>query len=425
MQAGFSRLEITPPLGTHKIGWLKDIVIDHVVDPLFVRAAVFACGPCQAAVIQLDTLSVRWSTTNAIRARIEERFGFPSDSIMVAATHNHAGPAIAQVGDVPRDEEYLEFLIERVTEAFGQAWQGRVPASLGFGRCHEFRLTHNRRTALRNGLSVTHSPGFKHPDALYIEGPIDPEVAVLAARARDGKLLGAMVNFACHPVHHGGGTGASAGYPAVLSTELIARGCPEALFLNGACGNISPGNPYLQLNPSMEEIGATLAEDAWQVIEKMEFVDKPPIATACMSVEVPVRKPSAREEAGKIKGAQRFVDPKIYDRHMPEVIARLQKHKYQPAEIQAIRLGNACMVSIPAEYFTEFGLWIKEKTWPMNTMVVTHANGMLGYVPTELAFKRGGYETTLAGSSRMAPKTGQLLANHAVKLVECLGDCGE
>lgn len=422
MQAGFSHIEITPKMGTHKVGWLKDIVIDHVLDPLFARVAVFEQGPCRAALIQLDTLSIRWSTTGEIRRRIEKEYGFPGDSVMLAATHNHAGPAIAKIGDVPRDDAYLEMMIDKTVQAFGQAWQKRVPARLGFGRCHEFRVSHNRRTALRNGLSVTHGPGFNHPAALCVEGPIDPEVAVLAARDANGALLGAVVNFACHPVHHGGGTAASGGYPAALSAALTARGCPETMFLNGACGNISPGNPYLKLSPSMEEIGATLAADAWQVIENMEFVDAPAVGVASITVEVPVRKPSAREVAGKARGVQRFIDPAIYDRHMPEVLARLNKDPYQPAEVQAIRLGDACLVAIPAEYFTEFGLWIKEKTWPMNTMVVTHANGMLGYVPTELAFKRGGYETTLCDSSRMGPKAGKILARHAAKLVECLGD---
>lgn len=422
MKAGFSHSEITPAMGTHKVGWLKDIVIDHVLDPLFVRVAVFEQGPCRAALIQLDTLSIRWSTTVEIRRRIEAKYGFPGEAVMVAATHNHAGPAIANIGDVPRDDAYLEMMIDKAVQAFGQAWRKRVPAQLGFGRCHEFRVSHNRRTALRNGLSVTHGPGFNHPAALCVEGPIDPEVAVLAARDANRALLGAVVNFACHPVHHGGGTAASGGYPAALAAALTAKGCPETVFLNGACGNISPGNPYLQLSPSMEEIGATLAADAWQAIENMAFCEAPAIGVANITVEVPVRKPSAREAAGKVKGAQRFVDPAIYDRHMPEVLARLNKDPYQPAEVQAIRLGDACLVAIPAEYFTEFGLWIKEKTWPMNTMVVTHANGMLGYVPTELAFKRGGYETTLCGSSRMGPKAGKILAQHAAKLVECLGD---
>ena len=49
--------------------------------------------------------------------------------------------------------------------------------------------------------------------------------------------------------------------------------------------------------------------------------------------------------------------------------------------------------------------------------MVGHANGMLGYVPTRQAFRRGGYETTFAGSSRVAPETGDLLADAAIELI--------
>ena len=74
-------------------------------------------------------------------------------------------------------------------------------------------------------------------------------------------------------------------------------------------------------------------------------------------------------------------------------------------------------VGIPAEYFVEHGLRIKEECYPKRALVVGHANGMVGYVPTRMAFKRGGYETTFISSSRLAPEAGDLLADAAIALV--------
>lgn len=424
MRVGFACQDITPRPGVHKIGWLKDIVIQRVSDPLYARVALFDNGQARAALIQLDTLSVRWTMVQRIRQLLAERYGLAGSHVMVAATHNHAGPAVANVGDVHRDDSYCAWLVEQVAAAVGEAMKQSREAELGFGRCFEFRLSHNRRTALKNGLTVTHAPAFTHPAASHIEGPIDPEVAVLAARGMDGAMLGAVVNFACHPTHHGGDDSASGGYPAALAGELARRGCPQTLFCNGACGNISPGNPTMGLNPSMEDIGRTLAEDVHGVMASLAYQRQDMIRAANMTMEVPVRRLTQKELRGETPGAQRFIDPAIYERLMPSLSERLRAMPYQPLQVQALRIGTLCLVAIPAEYFSEYGLWIKEQTWPVNTMVVTHANGMVGYVPTKEAFKRGGYETTL-GTSRLAPRAGDMIAKEAAQLVKCLQDWDE
>ena len=50
--------------------------------------------------------------------------------------------------------------------------------------------------------------------------------------------------------------------------------------------------------------------------------------------------------------------------------------------------------------------------------VAGQANGMVGYVPHAEAFRRGGYETTLCNSSRLAPEAGNILADAAIELIE-------
>ena len=38
-------------------------------------------------------------------------------------------------------------------------------------------------------------------------------------------------------------------------------------------------------------------------------------------------------------------------------------------------------VGIPAEFFVEVGLRVKEKTYPQHTLIVSCANGMVGHAP--------------------------------------------
>ena len=417
MQAGFAATEITPPLGTQKIGWIIELKIEEIMDPLFARIAVFENGDDRIGLVQLDTLSVRWTQTDQIRRKVQERYNFPGSNVMVVATHNHAGPAVANCGDARRDDEYIETMVEKVVDAFGEALGRLEAAEVGFNRVFEFTLSHNRRTVLRDGTTITHGAGFSHPDALYTEGPIDPEVGILAARSTGGDLLGAVVNFTCHPVHHGGGVGATAGFPGAFSKSMEEKGCPSSVFLNGASGNISPGNPVLGQSPTMEEIGGKLAEDAYRAMEEMEYGSDLPLCAGSATVQLPYRETTSENISGTARGAQRFSDPEAYDRSMPALLDRIKERGTQPAEVQMLGIGNVRFVGIPAEYFVEHGLRIKEETHPCKTLVVGHANGMVGYVATQEAYSRGGYETTFGFGYRMGPTAGDVLADTAIGLV--------
>ena len=351
MRAGFAETDITPPVGTLKIGWKKIIVSEDVLDPIFARAAVFENGPARVGFIQLDTLSVRWTQASQIRAEIERRFGFPGSNVMVSATHNHAGPAVANAGDVPRDERYVKLLVERSVQAFGDALGRMTEAQVGFGSCFEFRVSHNRRVVMRDGTVRTHGT-FSDPMALYIEGPIDPEVCVLAARDLEGELLGAMVNFACHPTHHGPDSFISAGFPGVLAREMKDAGCPVTLYLNGSSGNLHTSDPSRGgQDLGMEEAGRILASDAKMVIDSLMFEDDLPLRSVSKTIHLPFRRITRRELEGRVRGAQRFIDNSIYEREMPRLLERIRRMGRQPRCGRTVTLAACTRSSVWPDCF--------------------------------------------------------------------------
>jgi len=417
LRVGFAEVDITPPIGTHKIGWKKLIVSDSVLDPLWARAAVIECVGERIAFVQLDTLSIRWTQVADIRGRIAREHGFPGEHVMIAATHNHAGPAVAGTGDVPRDDAYIETLVAKVVSVFGEALAAAREAEIGFGSGAEFDVAFNRRVIMRDGTVRTHG-NFDDPNALCMEGPMDPEMAVMAARAPGGDLLGCVVNFACHPAHHGGEETLSAGYPGVLAREMASRGCPCTVFLDGASGNIAASDPcHGGARKSKEEVGLALADDASTVLEAMEFRPQVALRRRSRTIQLPFRDITPEELEGTVRGAQRFIDSAIYDREMPRLVERIRRLGAQPAEVQVLGLDEYAYAGIPAEYFVQHGLRIKEQSHPRHALVVGQANGMVGYVPHKEAFLRGGYETTLCNSSRLAPEAGDLLADCAIELI--------
>jgi hypothetical protein len=418
LQAGFAEIEITPPVGVHKIGWLRDIVSEEILSPLYARVAVFRAALASAAFVQLDTLFIAWPEVSAIRQGVERAHGFPGSNVMVTATHNHAGPAVTHAGEVPKDEAYAQYLVSQVIASFGDALAQARETEIGFGRCFEWGVSHNRRVVMRDGTARTHGT-FDDPEALCLEGPIDPAVAVFAARTTAGELLGALVNFACHPTHHGGDGAIDAGYPGVLAQRLRDLGCPVTLFLNGASGNVHTSNPCEGgKGLSAEVVGEVLAQDVWGVLQAMSFGLDARVAAASQTVGLPYRQVTGAEIAGRVRGAQRFIDPAIYDRTIPPMLEKMAQRGTHTAEVQALLLGDCAVVGVPGELFVELGLRIKEGAHPIRAMVATCANGRVGYLPTEEAFRRGGYETTFGPSSMLAPEAGDLVARTGIRLVE-------
>ncbi len=195
------------------------------------------------------------------------------------------------------------------------------------------------------------------------------------------------------------------------------RGCPITLFLNGASGNICSGDPYRGIELPLEQMGRALADDTCKALEGMSFSGDLALGACSRTIQLPYRAARQEEIAGTIRGAQRFVDPAAYDRGMPTLLKRIEERKTQPAEVQVVSLGDWALAAVPAEYFVQLGLRIKEEAYPRHALVVSCANGMVGYVPHEEAFLRGGYETTFTQGACLAAEAGDMLAEAALALM--------
>jgi hypothetical protein len=175
-------------MGTQLAGWL-DVArpAARVRDPVYARIAVLESGERRVGLVSLDLLSVRGSDVADVRRRVEAAAGLPADSLLIAATHNHAGPAIVSIGPFRRDDAYLEWLKQALVRLAEEALAALEPAEVGVGVGFEGRLSFNRRWVMKNGLVRT-QPGVANPQVLYCEGPIDPQ-SVFPDRSRPGYLL--------------------------------------------------------------------------------------------------------------------------------------------------------------------------------------------------------------------------------------------
>lgn len=427
LTAGFAEADITPPIGTAKPGNLRYNVGLRILDPLLARVAVLDDGAGPAlALIALDAVSVSRRHVEEIRAALARDPGLPPEHVLVAATHTHGAGALVRCGAVAQDVGHRDQVTTAVLAAVRAAHERREPAELASARVAEPGLARNRRVVQRDGTVRTHG-ALQDPDALWIEGPIDPEVSVLAARTPAGEPLGCIVCYACHPTDHGDDDAFSAGFPGVLASELRAANVPITLYFNGAQGNVHPMDPGRGgVMPDMHEVGTRLAERVKDALVAVRPCRDVRLGAAAHTVRLPFREPSEAEKRGEITGAQRYAArgpepedwPGIYADMIVEFEREAAEESGQIAEVQWLALGDEHLVTLPAEPFVELGLAIKQAAFPRLVTVVGLANGMVGYVPTREAFRRGGYETTLSTASKLAPEAGEMLVRAATDLLQ-------
>lgn len=444
-KAGFAERDITPEIGMEQPGGYGKSFHRTLHDPCKVRAAVFDDGKNRVALVGLDALIIRRETVLAVRREIEKRSGIPGRAVLISASHSHSSGPVGMVlpGEYDfasplvqklayeksscADPQYLKLVERQLVDAVCEANDRRAEARCGVGKGIEDQVAFNRRFRMRSGLTVTH-PRQGNPDIIEPAGPTDPEVGVVGAFDTKGKLLGCIVNFACHATTSPGGI--SANY--IYDLEKVIRGAlgqdAIVVFLPGANGDVTQVDNLSPLSNRRAEnwcrfVGGRVGAEAVKVLISMDTGSLAPVAALDTLLQIKRRPPSAEKVSRALAMVEK--DPKKTDAtewtFAKETVLLDALVRHTPVvevEVQAIQVGPAVFLSNPAEYFCQFGLDIKHGSKFPFTFPVELANGCVGYVPTEEALgpRGGGYETRLSSYSNLEPTAGRQMANAALEL---------
>ncbi len=303
----------------------------------------------------------------------------------------------------------------------------------GVGKGLEPTVAFNRRFRMRDGRTVTH-PGLGNPDIVEPAGPVDPEVGVLGAwDAKDSRrLLGCIVNFACHATTSPGGI--SANYIHYLEKAIQGYYGKECVvvFLAGASGDITQvdnRSPYQYPNGERwaQLVGGKVGAEALKTLLTMERGALVPVEARTRVWAIPRRAPSSERVKKSFEIVERDkpgTDPTTLTFAKETVLldALIKKSPKVEVEVQAVQVGPAIFVTTPAEYFCRYGLEIKAASGFPFTFTVSLANGCVGYVPTEDAFgaNGGGYETRLTSYSNLEINAGTQMRDAGIALARQL-----
>lgn len=418
LEVGTAQTVITPILNSPMAGYYFDRMAEGVHDDLMAKAILFSRGDESVGLVACDLINLPGAVVDRAKSLIAERNGIPRENVIISATHAHTGPR--------HGPEYDDWLVEKIADAVHMAASNAAPAQLAFGVGEEDRLPYHRRFWMKDG-SLQTNPGKLNPDIVRPAGGIDPAVPVLTVTQPDGSPLAVMVNYALH-LDTTGGTLISADFPQVVASVLARTMNPEMITLHttGACGNINhwdvqsedPQRSFAEA----ERIGTILAGEVLKVTKMSEPVAVDRLAGAMQDVDLPL-KSFTEEELAKAREIVKVPNPPDVDFVLERVWAlrALEVAKREgttiTAPVQAICVGDMALVAVPCELFYELGLDIKRQSPFAHTVVVTLANGNIGYVPRKEDYDNGGYEVV---SSRLAPGGGETLVQAALDVLEQL-----
>lgn len=446
LRAGTAAVDISPTVFPIT---LRSGSSTHVHDPLHVRAVALENGSGRAVIALVDDIGVSRETTDAAKAAVALKTGWKVEEMLISGTHTHTAPKGGDTseGRIAYETRRRDGMIEALTKAI----ESLEPAEVGYASDEEPEEVHNRRWHLKPGTmtpnpfgkldQVATNPGRDR--LLKPAGPTDPEVCIVDVRTRKRRPLGLIANYSLHYVggiptvrdEKGKEIGmASADYYgefARIMPSRIGGSNPPANFVafmtNGTSGDINnidfegkrpPRAPFEQVRI----VAGKTADAAWRAVKKIESYDENPlVAMRQREVELTYRNMSVEE----VEHALRLLElPKkdresLHDKAVQYANATVQYSepgKTEKVLVQAIRIGEQAIVSLPFEVLVEIGLEIKEKSPFPHTFTISLANGGYGYLPPPHQHELGGYETWI-GTSKFEKNSSVVLTKELLEML--------
>jgi neutral ceramidase len=407
VRVGFGTACITPPLPCRLAGFARRQALSRAVaSHLWARSLVLDDGGTRVGWVVCDLLEVPKPFVDHVRAAVEARGCLDGASLMVSATHTHAGPDVEQVWaeDGRRYEEaraaYRSVLPQLVASSVVSAVTALSEAEVAWGEGEVVGVGAPRREASR-----------AEPQRL--------SVLTVSSAAR---LVGLRMIYACHGTVLGpsnlevSGDLVGAGVQALETATGAAGRCSWA---QGAAGDISTRWTRRERSPAeVRRLGSVVADAARQAAARAKpMAGEPTLSLQRSVVALPLKGPSGTAASAGARSRQTIGASPRDDKDrseealLEEAAAAVEARRCglraeeEEAEVTVLRVGEMRLCLVPGEPFASVERALVAKTGPQCLRVVGYSNGAPGYVfgPEEEA--QGGYEVAaspLTGGARAA-----------------------
>lgn len=410
LSVGFGRVDISPaePTPLRGDGYSAGRVSSDIQDPLYATCIAFTDSAENTVLLfTLDLINAYTEVMDAARQEISLETGVPFDAIMVSVTNTHSGPDLENTAD-PSIPRYVESLKTWMVEAAATALADRALARVYVTSTETENLNFVRRYQLQDGTYAGDNFGdFKAAPIAVHETKVDNQLQLVCFH-REAKQDIMLANYQVKPNREGASSNVTADIIAPFRDKMESTlGCYFAYF-TGASANISPTSRIETENVTANYIeqGHALADYALAAYSTFKEI---PTTSVKITKTVYNAKVDhnfsgwgswAQEainyymENGDLGNYQQtFQYSGIQNIYQLHAIAIRSKMPYQQEiSLYALSLGDLAFVTVPFEMFDTNGMQIKKDSPFTTTFVLSCANNNFGYLPSETAFKHGGYE---------------------------------
>ena len=418
-RAGAAKVDITPKVWpVQLVGSFHERLADKAHDPLYARAVVCDDGQTRLAIVIVDNCLIGRNYLDHAKALAAKRTKMRADRILVAATHTHSAPP-GKDRRTNRDDAahraYFKQLVEGIAESIVRAEKNLAPAEMAHGVALVPEEIFNRRWHMKPGGIAVNPFGSPNdivrmnPPKNLIDrpaGPTDPEVHFISLRGTDGRPIALLANYSLHYVGGVPADGVSADYFGVFA-GLIEKALGKddgfiGLMSNGTSGDINNisfrvPRPRQKLMQRMNEVAQLVADRVLAAHKTVRFRKDISLAMEQTELTLKNRQPTAKEIA-YAKAVLAGTAPKplsgLAEAYAHRTLGLADGPREEKIILQALRLGEVGITSIPCEVLCEIGLTLKARSpLPQATFTIELANGHNGYLPTPRQHALGGYET--------------------------------
>jgi len=370
------------------------------------------------AIVACDVLMMTRATLDPVVAEIQQSTGISTSNVLINCTHTHHAPSTMRIHDYGLDDGFTRTVQRGIIDAVQRASTNLTPCRFFFALGEEKTVGQNSRVLLDDGQIYWIGPrtNFVRPTA-----PFDPELPVFAFRDSQDKLRSLIFNHSTHTIGARQGGKRSPSIYGLAAQELEPELGGIVTFLEGASGSTH------NLELKADECVLRLKQAVRDTLAKAQLRDSAPLAALKRPFKYRVRRFNEQAEEAAVERYCRKYAPAAADvfmkvfRNMRRELAPLQGEERE-TWLQVLRIGDVALVCVPAEYFTQLGLDIKNRSPFRHTYVAELANDWIGYLPNLEGHKLGGYQVWTGFHSYAEPGTGERIADEIVAMLKELSN---